>query len=156
MRFEEARGPILAADVLAAEPHPPFRASIKDGYAVRAADAADAAGATLEVVGESRAGTRESVRVGPGQACYVTTGGPIPEGADAVVEVERTAAVGDGAEPNRRIRVLRAPAVGQEHDDDGVRVVELGREPGRRPDSGPHRSPGLPAAVRPAVARSGH
>jgi gephyrin len=115
MRFDEALGHMLAADVFAAEPHPPFRASIKDGFAVRAADAADAGGATLEVVGESRAGTRESVRVGPGQACYVTTGGPIPDGADAVVEVERTAAVNDGAESlRRRIRILNSPRVGQD------------------------------------------
>lgn len=36
--FEEALNRVLAEDVYATEPVPPFRASIKDGYAVKASD----------------------------------------------------------------------------------------------------------------------
>lgn len=110
---EEGLGHVLASDVLAAEPHPPFRASIKDGYAVRAGDVVQA-GARLEVVGESRAGARTIRAVGPGQACYITTGGPVPDGADAVVEVERTSGGGKGGAGRRSIVVLRSPKVGQD------------------------------------------
>ncbi|KAG8469581.1 hypothetical protein KFE25_006036 [Diacronema lutheri] len=108
MLVDDSLNHVLAADVIAPDPHPPFRASIKDGYALRACDALRA-DARIEVVGDSRAGTRAVPIVGPGQACYVTTGGPVPDGADAVVEVERTAEAG-----RRAIHVLRAPKVGQD------------------------------------------
>ncbi len=43
----EARGLVLAADVIAAEEVPPFDNSAVDGYAVRADDLADGAGRTV-------------------------------------------------------------------------------------------------------------
>jgi molybdenum cofactor synthesis domain-containing protein len=64
-----------------------------DGYAVRAADtagASDAAPVRLHVVGDLPAGHAPTVPVGPGQAIRIMTGAPIPDGADAIVMVERT------------------------------------------------------------------
>ncbi len=67
-----------------------------DGFAVRAADVAEAP-ATLKVVGTVAAGMSglESP-VGPGEAVRIMTGAPIPPGADAIVMVELTDSDGDG------------------------------------------------------------
>lgn len=111
LRLDEALDCVIAEDVRAAQPHPPFRASIKDGYAVRAGDVLSA-GTELDVVGDSRAGCREPPRIEAGQACYVTTGAPVPAGADAVVEVERTTLT--GADGGRRVCIQRVPRAGQD------------------------------------------
>jgi hypothetical protein len=92
-----ALGRVLASSVAAREALPPFPASIKDGYAVRHADGPG----VRDVVGESRAGRLDEtggVECGPGQAVYVTTGAPVPRGADSVVQIEdtRPVAVGGG------------------------------------------------------------
>lgn len=85
----EARGRVLAEDVLAPEAVPPFPNSAMDGFAVRSGDTAHP-GAVLEVVGELAAGAITEVEVGPGQALKIMTGAPMPAGADAVVRVEDT------------------------------------------------------------------
>jgi molybdopterin molybdotransferase len=81
-----ARGLVLADDVVARESVPPFANTGMDGYAVRAADTPGA----LRVVGELPAGRAPTIAVGPGEAIRIMTGAPMPEGADAVVMVERT------------------------------------------------------------------
>lgn len=88
-----AAGRVLAEDLAATLTQPPFPASAMDGYAVRAADATKA-GATLRLVGESRAGTRYSGRVGPGETARIFTGAPVPDGADAILIQENTTAEG--------------------------------------------------------------
>ena len=87
MPLEQARGLVLAADVVAGEQVPPFANTAVDGYAVRAADVADAP-VELAVVGEVAAGAQHRPRVGPGEAIRIMTGAPMPAGADAVVMVE--------------------------------------------------------------------
>lgn len=96
--LEEALGLVLAAPVVATEPVPPFANTAMDGYAVRATDTAGASSeepVRLRVVGDLPAGHAPTVRVGPGDAIRIMTGAPIPEGADAIVMVERTARDGD-------------------------------------------------------------
>src|SRR5688500_15154845 len=66
-----------------------------DGYAVHAADTA-AAPVTLPVVAEVAAGHPADRALGPGEAMRIFTGAPIPDGADAVVMVERTERLDDG------------------------------------------------------------
>jgi molybdopterin molybdotransferase len=98
VRLRDARGLVLAADVVSPEPVPPFANTAMDGYAVRAADtdgATAGAPAHLRLVGELPAGTAPSVPVGAGDAIRIMTGAPLPDGADAVVMVERTTADGD-------------------------------------------------------------
>ena len=51
----KALGRILAEDILADRNYPPFNRSIRDGFAMRAADVATP-GTRLRIVGESRAG----------------------------------------------------------------------------------------------------
>ena len=87
----DARGLVLAQDVIAAEPVPPFANTGMDGYAVRAADTPG----RLHVVGELPAGTAPTIPVGAGEAVRIMTGAPMPVGADAVVMVERTHVDGD-------------------------------------------------------------
>lgn len=89
----EALGRVLAASVSARDSLPPFANSSMDGYALRAADIAQAAPdrpITLQVVADIAAGFVSDVVVGPGTAARIMTGAPMPAGADAVVPVEDT------------------------------------------------------------------
>jgi molybdopterin molybdotransferase len=81
---QDALGRVLAEDVTAAGDVPAFSNSAMDGFAVRAG----AAGRTLRVVGESRAGAPATVSVGEGEAIRISTGAAIPEGADGVLQIE--------------------------------------------------------------------
>ena len=95
----DALGRVLAADVRAGWDVPPWPNAAMDGYAVRAADAADAgvgAPRRLRVVGDAAAGGRWDGTLGAGEAVRIATGAPVPAGADAVVRVEDTAADDDG------------------------------------------------------------
>ncbi len=90
-----ALGLVLAEDVVSDLDMPPHDKAMMDGYAVRAADLSEGKG-ILTVVEEVTAGRVPRVPVGPGQATRIMTGAPIPEGADAVVQVERTRPAGGG------------------------------------------------------------
>ncbi len=95
-----ACGRILASDITAAEPVPNFVRASMDGYAVRAQDtfgASDGLPALLETSGEVVMGEPPRVKVEPGKAVGVPTGGMLPDGADAVVMVEYTSALDDAA-----------------------------------------------------------
>ena len=81
-----ALGRFLAEDARAATDLPPFRSSAMDGFAVRAADTPGA----LAVVGHSAAGHPSDRTLGAGEAIEISTGAVVPDGADAVVPVERT------------------------------------------------------------------
>lgn len=86
-----ALGRVLAEDVASAEDLPPFDSSAMDGYAVAAAG-----GGELDVVDEARAGSPAGRPVVAGQAIAISTGAAVPEGAVAVVPVERTRTIEDG------------------------------------------------------------
>ena len=89
----DALGRVLAEDVVARRTQPPVAVSAMDGYAVRAADVATVP-ARLTVVGQAPAGGAYNGTVGPGQAVRIFTGGPVPDGADAVIIQEDTEAQG--------------------------------------------------------------
>lgn len=80
----EARGRVLAGDLVAPGPIPGFDNSAVDGYAVRIADVAAEGMTRLEVVDRVIAGAAALVPLGPGQAIRVFTGAPLPPGADTV------------------------------------------------------------------------
>lgn len=95
-------GRVLAQDIASDVDIAPFDNSAMDGYAVQAADisaASEASPVVLSVVEHVAAGAFPVEAVGPGQATRIMTGAPMPEGADAVVMVERTEALvaGGGA-----------------------------------------------------------
>lgn len=91
IRVEEALGHVCAKDYLARWDVPPKDVSAMDGYAVRACDLPAHGSARLfRVVGRASALGGGRLRVGRGEACYVSTGSPLPRGADTVVRVEET------------------------------------------------------------------
>jgi molybdopterin molybdotransferase len=98
----QARGRVLAADVVAPEDLPPHPRSVVDGFAVRAADtfgASEALPAYLAVIGEVLMGRSPEDSLGAGEAMRIPTGGLLPPGADAVVMVEHTETLAAGAAP---------------------------------------------------------
>ena len=89
----EADGRWLMQPVAAARDQPPFDASAMDGWAVRSADLQTQA--PLTIVGESAAGHGSDVTLRPGQTVRISTGAPLPRGADRVVMQEDAARRGD-------------------------------------------------------------
>ena len=88
----DAHGRVLAEDVTAAVPVPPWTNSAMDGYAVRAKDTTGACPLTpvvLPVSGDVPAGAAPRP-LAEGTAQRIMTGAMLPEGADAVVKVEDT------------------------------------------------------------------
>jgi molybdopterin molybdotransferase len=98
----EALGLVLAEDVTSDVDSPPHDKSIVDGYAVVAADLASGS-AELAVLEEVTAGDVPRRAVTPGTSSRVMTGAPVPEGADAVVMIERAELVGAGQ--GQRVRL---------------------------------------------------
>ncbi|CAG9819731.1 unnamed protein product [Phaedon cochleariae] len=124
--FEKSANRILAEDVLATEAVPPFRASMKDGYAVKSED-----GVGNRIVREVAAAgdmpSEEELKAG--EAIRISTGAPVPPGADAVVQVEDTSIVETSTDGTKElsIEIKVAPICGQDIRDIGsdVKVNEL-------------------------------
>jgi molybdopterin molybdotransferase len=95
--LDKTNGSVLAYDLKALRTQPPADVSAMDGYAVRAADVANAP-VRLKVIGEVPAGRPFEDSIGPGQAARIFTGGFVPNGADTVVIQEVTARDGDSVE----------------------------------------------------------
>ena len=110
--IEDSLGHILASDVFAQEPFPPFPASVKDGYAVLASDGPG----ERVVLGPVTAGEIAASQVISGHVMRITTGAPVPQGADAVVQVEDTELLesDDGGRTEKRIKILTCPKPGQD------------------------------------------
>ncbi len=89
-----ALGRVLAENIVADRNYPPFNRSIRDGFAVRAADVTQP-GAKLRVIAESRAGVAFNGSVGTGECVRILTGAPVPRGANAVVMHEYTREEGE-------------------------------------------------------------
>jgi molybdopterin molybdotransferase len=79
-----ADGRILANDISAPLPLPPFTNSAVDGYAVRSGDLPPGSEAVFPVTGRVQAGASASEAIGPGHAMRIFTGAPLPQGADTV------------------------------------------------------------------------
>ena len=117
----EARGCVLAEDVTAPWPLPPFDNAATDGYAVKAADlmaASDGKPVVLRVIDDVPAGYRASVELRESTAIRIMTGAPLPEGAEAVVPLAWT----DGGMPEVRVTrsVTRGANVRRRGDDVGL------------------------------------
>jgi len=87
----EALDRVLSREVTAEEDLPEFPRSSMDGYAVQARDtfgASESLPAFLDVTGEVVMGRPPQGAVEPGKAFRISTGGMLPEGADAVVMIE--------------------------------------------------------------------
>ena len=103
---ERAAGRFLAEDAVAAVDLPPFASSAMDGYALRAGDTPG----RLPVVFRIAAGRPAERPLAAGEAMAISTGGAVPDGADAVVQIEivteedGTLVVPDPAAPGANVR----------------------------------------------------
>ncbi len=149
--LSDALGRVLARDVESPIDVPPFDNSAMDGFAVRAGPVAE-----LEVVGESRAGRPSPRGVDPGTAIRISTGAQLPEGATAVVPVER-ARTGEGSDARVLVEAAAEGANVRRAGEDvrsGDRVLAAGTSIGPA-ELGVAASIGchvLPCARRPRVA----
>ena len=120
----EAAGRVLAERVVADRDYPPVARSVRDGFAVRAADLPG----ELDILGEVRAGETFAGEMHAGQAVEIMTGAPVPRGADAVVMVEHVT-VAEG-----RVTVPRSLQSGENISPQAsqARQGDVLLEPGRR------------------------
>ncbi len=111
--LSDARGRILAERVDAGLDVPGFDRASVDGYAVRGRDtfgADEADPVEFDLIGTVHAGAAPEVTVGEGEAAEISTGAVMPDGADAVVMVERTEAPrGDGEADDVAVYTAVAP-----------------------------------------------
>lgn len=100
--FGGALGRVLADDARADADSPPFAKSLRDGYALRAADCVKP-NADLRIVAEIAAGSVSTTPINPGECARIFTGAPMPDGADTVVMQEDTHQLSDS-----RVRITDA------------------------------------------------
>jgi gephyrin len=103
-------GMVLYEPVIAKNPIPPTRTSIKDGYAVIASDGIG----DREIITVTTAGSITTLKVIPGTCARVSTGAMIPAGADAVVQVEDTELIKHNNIEEQIIRILKPPKENQD------------------------------------------
>jgi molybdopterin molybdotransferase len=152
--LSRAHGRVLAADVVAPIPLQPFDNSAMDGYALRHVDLSGDGDTTLRLVGEQFAGRALALAVGEGECIRITTGAPMPRGADSVAIQEQVRVEGDrvvvppGLRPGANVR--RAG----EDVRAGERVLEAGcvLSPARVSVAAALGLPQLDVARRPTVA----
>jgi molybdopterin molybdotransferase len=82
--LDGAAGRVTAEAALAAVDLPPFPSSAMDGFALRSADVPGA----LAIVGRIAAGSPAARELRAGEAMAISTGGVVPDGADAVAPIE--------------------------------------------------------------------
>ncbi|WP_461866250.1 molybdenum cofactor synthesis domain-containing protein [Thermococcus sp.] len=91
VHIENALGRTLAEDVKSPINVPPFDRATVDGYAVRSEDtwmASESEPVRLKVIGEINAGEAAEFTLNKGESIYISTGAPLPKGADAVIQFE--------------------------------------------------------------------
>jgi molybdopterin molybdotransferase len=113
---------IVTEDVRAAGDMPPFPCSAMDGFALRPG----AAGRTLGVIGESRAGAPFGQHLDDGQAVRISTGAAVPSGATAVIRQEDVE--GDGTEIQTMTEIAEGDNVRYRGEDmpSGTAVLRAG------------------------------
>ncbi len=128
VRLGRALGRVLAEPVSADRDLPPFPRSIRDGFALRAADT-NPIPSEFQIVAEIKAGGSYDGAIGHRQAARIMTGAPVPAGADAVVMVEHTREISPS-----RVAVDRAARPGDHIVPQGAeaRAGQKLLEPGRR------------------------
>lgn len=95
----------LAEEIVASNNLPGFNRSTMDGYAIRAEDsfgATDSLPSYLKIIGEIKMGFEPEFKINPGEVVKISTGGMLPEGANAVMMVEYTEQIDDTTIEARR------------------------------------------------------
>ncbi|HUV80864.1 MAG TPA: gephyrin-like molybdotransferase Glp [Candidatus Bathyarchaeia archaeon] len=118
VKVDEALGRSVSADVFSALNVPPFDRAIMDGYAVVASDtfyADENNPASLIITGSISAGESPSQRIDKGYCMGISTGAPLPKGANATVKVENTSEYADNVEgkKTKKVKVYKPVAPGE-------------------------------------------
>tara|TARA_B100000900_G_scaffold58059_2_gene43554 strand:- start:3129 stop:4340 length:1212 start_codon:yes stop_codon:yes gene_type:complete len=95
IQLSDSRGRILSKGLASKVNDPRFDNSAMDGWAVKEADCKSNKNTVLKIIGSIQAGSREITSLHRGEACKITTGAPIPDGADAIVIVEDSKTEGE-------------------------------------------------------------
>lgn len=109
--IEEAYSRVTAEDIISPEDLPGFNRSTVDGFALKASDtfgAKESSPAYLKVKGDIPMGAIPSFSLSSGEVASISTGGMLPEGADAVVMLEHVNIISDDL-----IEVLKAVSPGE-------------------------------------------
>ena len=96
---------ILAEEIISPCNLPGFNRSTMDGYAIKAEDsfgASESLPSYLKIIGEIKMGSKSEFKINPGEAVKISTGGMLPEGANAVIMLECTALIDDTTVELRR------------------------------------------------------
>jgi molybdopterin molybdotransferase len=128
--LSEAAGRVLAVDITAPAPVPPFARSAMDGYALRAEETYGASAyspAVFRCVGRSRVGEPCDAAVGPGETAVIATGAPLPEGTNGVVPVELASVTGEMVSISEAIPIGRHVSKKGEDIAEGTVVIAAGR-----------------------------
>lgn len=83
--LEDALGRVLAADLMAPHDLPPFANSAMDGYALRGSEIHSDGESRFHVAGAILAGAPSAPVFAADECVRITTGAPLPSGADTVV-----------------------------------------------------------------------
>jgi molybdopterin molybdotransferase len=121
----DALGAVLAEDVASDLDMPPFDKAMMDGYAARGGDAGP-----LRVLEEIPAGKTPTASVVAGACSKIMTGAPMPAGADAVQQVEKTRLDGDRVTFLEPIRPGQNVAPRGQDVKEGAVVLRAGRRIG--------------------------
>ena len=124
----DALGRVMAEDVVADADLVPFSRSAMDGYALRSADTEGAVPerpVRIPVTGKVLAEEGEAFLT-PGTAMAITTGAPVPQGADAVVPFEQVERQQDAIVISARVRAGNSIFPPAEDVRRGDRLVERG------------------------------
>jgi molybdopterin molybdotransferase len=101
--LDQSLGQVLAETLMLTRDYPPYDRAMRDGYAVRVQDL-DSLPAVLTCSAEVQAGAVPDCALLPGQAIRIMTGAAVPEGAEAIVMVEDTLALGENqVQLNKRV-----------------------------------------------------
>ncbi len=129
LELRAARGRVLAEVILTDRDYPPFNRSTRDGFAVRASEAAHPP-VVLHRIGELRAGESFEGHAAAGQCVQIMTGAPVPEDFDAVVMIEHVRAEGAKVEINRAVRPWENIVRRGSEAADGSQILPPGRRLG--------------------------
>ncbi|RZA34275.1 MAG: molybdopterin molybdenumtransferase MoeA [Lysobacteraceae bacterium] len=125
MAIKRADSRILMQDVVAGIDLPPFDNSRMDGFALRHADLAADDQTPLRIVGDQFAGVALGIRLNPGECVRITTGAPMPQGADTVVIKENVVVQDDVVSVPAGVRI--GAHVGRAGEDVGIGELVLQR-----------------------------
>ncbi len=119
--LEDSYQRVLAEDVYATISLPPFKRAAMDGYAVKAEEtfsASENKPVILKLAGQIKTGEAPKIRLEKGACIEVSTGSPLPEGANAVVMVEFT------EKKDKTVYMQDSVAIAENITDKGSDVTE--------------------------------